>query len=569
MNEDYANEEEQVLGNDSRESIRPPFSDSPLNSSMLDDTLALGIITAVNGNTATCAVDGHIINLIKDHPDRSVARCGTPGSLLRLYVDEYCILANLREINLNTHDELLLTATIDFLGEGASTESGILGFRRGITHYPSPGCFVFSTTASFLQKTFSCDQKPHIEIGNIYPTDDTRASLMIDPMLSMHFAVLGSTGTGKSTTMALILHRMIAQCPGAHVVILDPHGEYSKAFSHFGETFTTENIRLPYWLMNFEEHCDVFIHAEGAEREINRDVLGKCLMIARSKSNLALSLGAITVDSPLHYQLGDLLDALNQEMGKLEKSSLVPHYNRLRIAIEETLRDSRFSFMFDRTLASASLEDFIARILRIPSAGRPISIIDLSGMPSEIIHTVVGLLSRVILDFAIWGRAQKMPPILLVCEEAQRYLSSHPASHNSQVRKNLERIAKEGRKYGVSLGLVSQRPSELSETALSQCGTYITLRLNSENDQKRVKLTLPDSARGYIEIVSALKNRECIISGEGVVIPLRVSLDYLEDSMRPQSEDPLYSASWSSEHDDAESVSLTVNRWRRYSQKSS
>jgi hypothetical protein len=267
----------------------------------------------------------------------------------------------------------------------------------------------------------------------------------------------------------------------------------------------------------------------------------------------------------LQYQLPDLLDALNQEMGRLDKASLVYHYNRLKIAIEESIRDPRFEFMFDRSLANASMEEFISRLLRFPGNGKPISIVDLSGVPSEIMNVVVGLLARVVLDFAIWSREEREQPILLICEEAQRYLSAHKTSQNSAVRKNLERIAKEGRKYGVALGLVSQRPSELSETALSQCGTYITLRLNSERDQERIRSTLPDTARGYIDYVSALRNRECIISGEGVVVPMRVRLDYLSEDKRPQSEDPSYSAGWKVLGNEALTIQNSIRRWRHQS----
>jgi uncharacterized protein len=527
---------------------------------------AIGIVRAVNGNSASCDIDGHIINLLREHDDPSIARCGSPGSILRINVEGRALLANLREIRLNAHDELLLTASVDFLGEGEMQDEQIIGFRRGVQSYPRPGDKVFGVPAEGLADAFSTSDLPHIDIGTIYPTNATRASLLIDPMLSMHFAVLGSTGTGKSTTMALVLHNLIHHSPDAHIVIMDPHGEYAKAFPETGMAFNVDNIKIPYWLMNFEEHCQVFIHAEGIEREVNRDVLAKCLLLARSKSNLALSLGAITVDSPLHYQIGDLLDALNQEMGRLEKASLIPHYSRLKIAIEETLRDPRFHFIFDRTLAAASMEDFLARIFRLPAEGRPLSIIDLSGMPTEIIHTVVGLLARITLDFAIWARDEHLQPILLICEEAQRYLSSHPDANNAPVRDALERIAKEGRKYGVSLGLVTQRPSELSETALSQCGTYITLRLNNENDQERIRLTLPDTARGFVDTISALKNRECIISGEGVVVPLRVTLDYLAEELRPKSEDPSYTAAWRPEDDSKGSIERAVRHWRRQGQ---
>ena len=526
---------------------------------------AIGIIQAINGNSAVCHLDGHIINMLREHPDASVSKCGTPGCIIRVKVDDLCLLANLRETKLNTFDELLLTATIDFLGEGEESEDGVLQFKRGITQYPRPGDRVYATPSQILTEAFSPDEKPHIEVGTVFPTSETRASVLIDPMLSMHFAILGSTGTGKSTTAALILHSIIKQSPDGHIVILDPHGEYEKAFASVGVPLNVGNLRLPYWMMNFEEHCDVFIHGEGAERDINRDVLAKCLLLARSKSNLALGLTGITVDSPLPYQLPDLLDALNAEMGRLDKASLVYHYNRLKIAIEESIRDPRFEFIFDRSLANASMEEFISRLLRFPGDGKPISIVDLSGVPSEIMNVVVGLLARVVLDFAIWSREEREQPILLICEEAQRYLSAQKTSQNSAVRRNLERIAKEGRKYGVALGLVSQRPSELSETALSQCGTYITLRLNSERDQERIRSTLPDTARGYIDYVSALRNRECIISGEGVVVPMRVRLDYLTEDKRPQSEDPSYSAGWKVLGNEALTIQNSIRRWRHQS----
>lgn len=539
------------------------MNDELIDTAETPDQYAIGLIQAVSGNSATCCLDGHVINMLRDHPDASIARCGTPGSMIRVIVGDHCLLANLRDIYLNAHDELMLTATVDFLGEGIYEDGNIRGFRRGVTQYPRPGDKVFGVSSEILSRAFSPNEKPHIEIGTIFPTSDTRASLLIDPMLSMHFAILGSTGTGKSTTAALILHQIIRHSPDGHIMILDPHGEYGKAFAHVGVQFNVDNLKLPYWLMNFEEHCEVFINSEGMEYDVNRDVLAKCLLMARLKNNISLGLNGVTVDSPLPYQFSDLLDALNQEMGKLEKASLVNHYNRLKIGIEETIRDPRYHFMFDRGLSTASMEDFISRILRLPSDGKPVSLIDLSGVPSEIINVVVGLLARIVLDFAIWSREERTNPILLVCEEAQRYLSSSAASLNSPVRRNLERIAKEGRKYGVSLGLVSQRPSDLSETALSQCGTYITLRLNSERDQERIRMTLPDSARGYVDTIAALINRECIISGEGVTVPIRVSLDYLDKDRRPQSEDPSYSAAWGVYGGEEAAIQRAIKRWRR------
>ena len=153
---------------------------------------------------------------------------------------------------------------------------------------------------------------------------------------------------------------------------------------------------------------------------------------------------------------------------------------RSKIKIEELTNDPRYAFMFDRTLFFETLENIIATLLRMPGKGKPISIVDLSRIPSDLINVVVAVLSRLIFDFAIWSKSEEPKPILLICEEAQRYLPSDRINTNAASRRILERIAKEGRKYGVSLGLVSQRPSDLSESALSQCGTMLAMRLNNE-----------------------------------------------------------------------------------------
>ena len=189
----------------------------PMNEFLDNAEFAIGVVEAVNGNSATCALDGYIINLLRDHEDPSIARCGAPGSILRMNVEDQSLLANLREIELNAHDELLLTASIDFLGAGDTSAEGISHFRRGITQYPRPGDKVYGVRSSLLADVFSTGDRPNIKVGTIYPTADTKASLLIDPMLGMHFAILGSTGTGKSTTAALILHQLIESSPHAHI----------------------------------------------------------------------------------------------------------------------------------------------------------------------------------------------------------------------------------------------------------------------------------------------------------------------------------------------------------------
>jgi DNA helicase HerA-like ATPase len=218
--------------------------------------------------------------------------------------------------------------------------------------------------------------------------------------------------------------------------------------------------------------------------------------------------------------------------------------------------------MFSGMLVGDAMADFIARIFRMPGQGKPISIIDVSGVPSDITATVVAVLSRMVFDFAIWSRGEATRPVLLVCEEAHRYVPNERNADGSSVGRVLSRIAKEGRKYGVALGLITQRPSDLAEGVLSQCGTIIAMRLNNESDQAFVKAAMPEGARGFLDSISALRNRECIICGEGVSVPVRVVFDELEEGRRPASTDPSFTELWRSAGAEAEAVQRIVRRWR-------
>jgi DNA helicase HerA-like ATPase len=344
--------------------------------------------------------------------------------------------------------------------------------------------------------------------------------------------------------------------------MIDPHGEYSAAFKTRGQLFNVANLALPYWLLNFEEHCEVILTSEGAERQMDADILAKCLLAARAKGRVGQSLSRLTVDSPVPYLLSDLLSTLNFEMGKLDKANDSAPFLRLKSKLEELRSDPRYSFMFSGMLVSDGMATFLADIFRLPGHGKPISIVDVSSVPSEVTSTVVALLSRMVFDYAIWSRGEPQRPILLVCEEAHRYIPSDRVPGKSAVRKILERIAKEGRKYGVSLGLITQRPSDLAEGVLSQCGTIIAMRLNNDRDQAHVRSAMPEGARGFLDVIPALRNRECIVCGEGVAIPIRVALDNLEPDRRPASEDPLFSELWKESGGEAEMLQRVIARWR-------
>ena len=524
----------------------------------------IGRVTEISGGGARVQMEGKRLREIGIDPDPSVALSGQVGSQIKLEASAKWLLANVRALRVNEGDGDLVTAEIDFLGEGDEDERNgrLTNFKRGITSYPIPGNLVYPVTGADLKQMFAADDRAHIEIGTVYPTRDVRGALYIDALLGKHFALLGSTGTGKSTSAALIMHRICDLSPDGHIVMIDPHGEYSAAFKSNGELFNVDNLAMPYWLMNFEEHCEVFITSTGAEKQQDKDILSKCLLIARAKNRAAEGLSKLTVDSPIPYLISDLLTAINNEMGLLNKATDTAPFMRLKTKIDELKSDPRYNFMFSGMLVSDSMAAFIAKIFRFPSKGKPISIVDVSGVPSDITSVVVAVLARLVFDYAIWSRNELQRPVLLICEEAHRYVPADKTSSGQSARKILERIAKEGRKYGVALGLITQRPSDLAEGVLSQCGTIIAMRLNNDRDQQFVKSAMPEGARGFLDAIPALRNRECIVCGEGVSIPIRVSFDDLERDRQPASADPLFSELWRQTGDEEGMVTRVVRRWR-------
>jgi hypothetical protein len=521
----------------------------------------IGQVLEIAGSGSRIRMETERLLALQSHSDPSVAMSGQVGSQVKMALPGSWLIANVR--TMRREDDGTIAAMIDFLGEGSSDSTGRMSnFRRGVTRYPIPGCEVLPVTTDDLRTIFAASGSANVEIGTVYPTDDIRGALYIDPMLSKHFAVLGSTGTGKSTSVALILHRISSYSPEGHIVMIDPHGEYSAAFKGCGELFNVDNLQLPYWLLNFEEHCEVFLTTDGAERQRDADILAKCLLAARMKTKAAEGAGKVTVDSPIPYLLTDLNQILVAEMGKLDRAGDTTPFQRLKNKLDELRADPRYTFMFSGMLVSDTMGSFLAKLFRLPANGRPISIVDVSGVPSDITSVVVSVLARMVFDYAIWSRTEAQRPILLVCEEAHRYVPKDENAKGQAVRKILERIAKEGRKYGVSLGLITQRPSDLAEGVLSQCGTIISMRLNNDRDQACVRAAMPEGARGFLDSIPALRNRECIVCGEGVAIPIRVRFDDLEPEKRPASADPSFAALWRETGGEEEIIGRTIKRWR-------
>ena len=545
-----------------------PFSPAPVRGAAAPaatmEFKEIGKVLEIAGSGARIELDAATLKALMNETDPGISMAGQVGSQIKMKVGNLWIVANVRTLKLDTADSDLIMAEIDFLGEGgeARLTGRLSSFRRGITRYPIPGTRIFPVSSDDMKQMYAAEDTPHIEVGTVYPTKNIRGALFVDAMLGKHFALLGSTGTGKSTSAALILHRICDMAPHGHIVMIDPHGEYSAAFKTNGALYDVNNLAMPYWLMNFEEHCEVFVTVKGDEAQLDRDILAKCLLAARAKNRAAEGISKLTVDSPVPYLLSDLTGLIQNEMGKLDKAGDSAPYMRLKTKIDEIKADPRYSFMFSGMLVADSMANFLARIFRLPGDGKPISIIDVSGVPSDITSVVVAVLSRMVFDYAIWSRNEPQRPILLVCEEAHRYVPSERNNDGSSVGKILGRIAKEGRKYGVSLGLITQRPSDLAEGVLSQCGTIIAMRLNNERDQAFVKAAMPEGAKGFLDTIPALRNRECIICGEGVAIPIRVALDTLEEVRRPASTDPVFSNLWRETGGEEDIIGRVIKRWR-------
>ena len=350
--------------------------------------------------------------------------------------------------------------------------------------------------------------------------------------------------------------------------MLDPNNEYETAFSDCAEHFDIKNLRLPYWMMNFEEHIKMFIGTyANKSRVVVIDILRRALYAAGIDNAENLSSEQITIDTPIPYKLSYLTRFLEEEMGKLDNPETLTPFLRLRNKVEELRKDTRFSFMFSGRLVNDTLSNIIGNLLRVPINNKPVSTIELSGVPSEIVNVVVLVISLTVFDFAVWSRGQDVRQILLVYLEAHRYVPTEMSTRFNSTKKAIEWIAKEGRKYGVSMGLVSQRPADVSGSALSQCGMIFLMRLNNERDQNFVSHVMPEGSEGSLSALSSLQNREVIAVGGGVETPVRLMVDKLEESHLPSSENPSYSADWHMGLEDLSFVDMKIDNWRRQGNK--
>ncbi|HEX4178294.1 MAG TPA: DUF87 domain-containing protein [Rhizomicrobium sp.] len=460
---------------------------------------------------------------------------------------------------------------LNLAGEVVPDHNRRLTFRRGVSNLPSLGDAVLLADKHDLTRVYAPPQAASIKIGSLFQDDSVPARLLVDDLLAKHFLIVGSTGSGKSSAVTCILQRLLAEHAHAHVLILDIHNEYSAAFGGLVEPINLDNFSLPFWMLDFTEMVAALVSRDAhhdAEVEILSDAVvhakkrysesatSRSGTLRRSDSNNMV----ITVDTPTPFRMSDVVAWLDEQLGRLERTQFLLPYRHLKTRIESLATDQRYNFMFGSLSVQDTMSDVLARLFRVPGEGRPISVIDLSTVPPEILDVVISVISRLAFDLAVWSKGGL--PMLLVCEEAHRYA---PAADTKflPTRQALSRIAKEGRKYGLSLALVTQRPCELDSTIFSQCGTAVCLRLSSERDQEVIRGSTYEGMVDLVDFLPLLGDREAIILGQGVSMPMRARFDDLGKRGVPRNMHVAFSKAWKTPNLDRNGLEELVARWRR------
>jgi uncharacterized protein len=548
-----------------------------------------------------------------------VYRLGQVGSFVRIplgFLNLYGIVSMVGVSEISRADELEILfphgqrwLEVQLLGESYRSE----GFQRGISTFPTINDEVHIVTEDDLAIIYGASGPSIVNIGTHAASESLHAGIDLDKIVTRHAAIVGSTGSGKSNTVAGFLKALTeGPFPNAHVVVIDPHGEYGAALQGRARVISigdkTYPLVIPYWALSFDELAWFFVGRTGASEDI-RDLIFREKIFEMKRENIsilkagAISEDEINPDSPIPFDIRQLWydfdrpervthedkertkEALIEEgdAHKLKAAKFKPHdpYNRppykAQVAVPTLayankilarLKDKRFKFLLEPEPYTGKkegkdLHDLLADWI---DNEYTITVLDLAGVPSEVIDVVVGVVTRILFEGMFWGRdlpgIGKQRPLLIVYEEAHSYLPrGGPAQFvTGYAGRAVRRVFKEGRKYGVGALVVSQRPSELDETILSQCGTFFVLRLSNSDDQSRIRSTIPDALAGLIDLLPALRTGEAIVLGEAVQIPSRIRLPLVEP--RPRSDDPEPAKRWREDRVQKAPYDKAVNFWR-------
>jgi DNA helicase HerA-like ATPase len=461
---------------------------------------------------------------------------------------------------------------VDLLGEIVADPSGHGRFQTGIMAYPKIGNSVVAIGREQLQVVFGLADPDTIEVGRLQQDTAIAATVNVEEMVRKHFAIVGSTGSGKSSGLALVLRKIMAARKDLRMLLIDAHNEYSECFDSRAQVFGPDNLKLPFWLFNFDEIAQI-VFGSRVRADHEKSLLAELIPLAKTEYARARSLlrssyrpsqsegSRYTADTPVPYRIEDLLGVAESRMGKLENGDVAVHYQRLLMRIKAARQNPRYAFIFDEGgQASDPMADILCDLLRLKDDEQPMAIVQLAGFPAETMEVIVSVLFRLAFDFGVWSDG--LSPLLIVCEEAHNYANADRGIGFGSAREGLSRIAKEGRKHGVFLGLVTQRPHQLDPTLISQCSTVFAMRLGHEDDQKIVRAAVSDSASRQLAFLPALGTREALVIGAGVPTVMRLRFEELPEGAIPRSQ-----AAWggdlaSANAIDEETVAAVVARWR-------
>lgn len=552
----------------------------------------VGHIVDVQGNllTATLVEDeqGHAPTVTIGDEDILV---GQIGSYVAVRQNDVHIIAIVTRM---TEQEALAAPTIETPGDDTArlpfarriarlTPIGSIQldgqFDRGVGRYPTTGAEVHAIGAVDIAKMFDRFQSKGFAVGTVATHPTLKVCLDPSSLLGRHFAILGQTGSGKSWTVASLVQKTVAVMPKAHIIILDLHGEYcwkredGKRHYAFGEAIVRHvdatEMEMPYWLMTYAELSDLLIDRSEFSAHNQNAAFRDGLNELRAKEGAKLGLTRTTVDTPIFFDLLELRKFIEGKNGKIPNAkgdgfkdgTLTGAFDNFLMRLDSKLNDVRYDFLLKPKArnTSASLSLLLRDFVGLGEPKRAVTVIDLSSVPFDVRPTVAAQIGRLAFEFNYWNPKYREFPILLICEEAHAYIPRASESQFAGSRKSMERIAKEGRKYGVGLAVVSQRPHEVSETVLAQCGTFVCLRITNPDDQGYVRSLVPESEGDLVSVLAGLGHGEALILGEAVPLPTR--LQFEKPNPAPNSDDVDFYDKWKTGPDDLD-VDAIVKRWR-------
>jgi len=498
----------------------------------------LGRVVACNGSRATIAA-------VAEAGGTDLTELWSVGRLISISVGSNRVAAlvyamNTQSVGWGEGQDNLFRIEVELLGEVRVEPDGREEFSSGISAYPYLGAIAHRIRAADLMRIFDAGKGSSCVIGKLTQDESIDAAIHIPSMLSKHFAVVGSTGVGKSTAVSLLLHKAISADPKLRVLILDPHNEFAAAFPKHAVVIDTDTLDLPFWLMRLDEFSEVVFRGRPAvpeELDALRDLIPEARRAFRGTDSTFMrrqtEKSSVTADTPVPYRMADLLALIDERIGRLEGRQEKPHLRSLKMRIISAINDPRYHFMFSNNTITDTIMETIAKIFRIPGDGKPICTFQLAGIPSEVINSVASVLCRMAFELALWSDGAIH--MLVVCEEAHRYIPADPTLGFFPTRQAIARIAKEGRKYGVSLGIITQRPGELDQTILSQCSTLFAMRLANDRDQEIIRSAIPNSSISTTSFLSSIGNGEAIAFGEAIAVPMRMRFSQVERHLLPKA----------------------------------